>query len=546
MKCILAEFKTPKRTEPGAKRQKSTEETNQSEDENQTLTPESEKDTSRNASNKLDEDQPGQRTLQVTPTTEFPVDPCCSLEEKTSHGDNGEHGNGTDPPQETEQTAAIAVQTPEIVNSEKYTMNIEVSNIDQPDVDIDDEESELASNSNLESHETSDDQIGIQMPEDAGSADPLVKRKVRKRMGMCWLGERKKMLKGQPTRGNAFGGGQENEAGRITNEEPVMMSDSGEKEISICLEEEGGTESEVSPPSFPTSCPMEDVPVQEEQEQCDVQYEDKVQILEESMSVTHGSDNTILSHANADDLNPPVQNEIECMEQNANESNIRKTNEASASEVANHFEENLAVQSNEIEQCCPCECDMNASIVDHTNEQSHISADETISALPVICETEDMCESSEFTLVTTTITVENTGDCGNNSVPSLSLPAAPLGGENQDIQSFTEHEGLPSDAHESHLSPAAEPDPSSPVSMHSVTDSQLNNIALSLEDLPIPEASTDLEDATELVCGLISDIAYLNRLVTDARRKIVFGQQGRQPPRPQLNTQKYRSNTNRF
>ncbi|XP_073697976.1 uncharacterized protein [Garra rufa] len=302
-------------------------------------------------------------------------------------------------------------------------------------------------------------------------------------MGMCWLGERKKMLKGQPTKSIAFGGGQENEAGQVSNEEPRL--------------------SEVSPPSFPTSCPMEDVNVEEEQEQPDVQYENKVQIFVECMSVTHGSDITIPSHANADELNPPEQSEIKRMEQNANESHIRKTNEAS--EVVNLFEEELVVQSNEIELCAPYECELNASIVEQPVECMDVTADETISALPVIHEAEDNCES----LVTTTITAENTVDCGNISIQCLSLPAAPPGGENEDVQPFTERENLPSDSQEPHLSPAAEPDPSSPLSVDSVTDSQLNNIALSLEDIPIPVASTDLEDATELVCGLIRDITYL-------------------------------------
>uniref|UniRef100_A0A671PF22 Si:ch211-286b5.2 n=1 Tax=Sinocyclocheilus anshuiensis TaxID=1608454 RepID=A0A671PF22_9TELE len=439
IKCILAEFKTPKRTQPRVKRQKSTEETNlQPEDENKT--PESENNNSHNAScsDKLDEHQAGQSTLQVTQTTEFPVDPCCSLEEKTSHDDNVERGNGTNPPevsQEIEQTAAIPVQTPELDNSNKYTLsrplNAEAINVDQPDIELENEESEFTSNSNRESQkvpddcdselpsdehqtETAVDQIGIQMPEDAGSADPLVKRKIRKRMGMCWLGEKKKMLKGQPTRGNVFGGGQENEAGQVTNDEPLMMSDSVKNDSSISLEQERVTEFEVSLPSFPASCPLEDIPVQEEREHPDVQYGNEVQIWVECMSskqIAHETDNVISSHANDDDLNPLEQNEIKCMEKNITQDSVvidsslevlKKANEASAStsEFANHFGEELVVGGNEIEQCCPCECDMNS---DHTNEQSvelmDIAANETISAPPVIRETEDKCESSDFTVV---------------------------------------------------------------------------------------------------------------------------------------------------
>ncbi|XP_016145295.1 uncharacterized protein [Sinocyclocheilus grahami] len=630
-----AEFKPPKR----AKRQKSTEATNQSEDENQTLTPESENNNSHNAlcSDKLDEHQPGQSTSQDTQTTEFPVDPCCSLEEKTSHHDN----DSTNPPEvshEIEQTAAVPLQTPELDRSDKHTLsrplNTEAINVDQPNRALDDEGREITRNSNHQSqkvpddcdselpsdeHQTeresshegntatepkTDEQLGssdivaetsydqIQMPEDAGSADPLVKRNIRKRMGMCRLGERKKMLKGQPTRGNVFEGSQENEAGEITNEGPVMTSDGLKKDISISVEEEGVTESEVSVPSFSTPCPMDDTPVRERQEQPG----NEVQILVKCMSrepVTRETDNAIPSHADADDLNPLEQNETECMEQNATESNIREdSNEvtteigtevpvdfadvckdstdvsaqeevviagslevpkeanegsASASEVANQFGEELVVGGDETEQCSPCECDMNISTSDHTSEQCvelmDITADETIRAPPVIHETEDKCESSDFSQVAATATAENKADCEDNSVSSLSIPAAPPGGDNEHVQSFTERVSLLRDAHEPLRSPAAEPDPSSPLSMHSVTDSQLNNIPLSLEDLPISEASCDLEDATELVCGLIRDIASLNQLLMDARRQIGFGQQGRKPP---LHTQKYRHNTNRF
>uniref|UniRef100_A0A671KEJ1 Si:ch211-286b5.2 n=1 Tax=Sinocyclocheilus anshuiensis TaxID=1608454 RepID=A0A671KEJ1_9TELE len=588
-KCLLAEFKPPKR----AKRQKSTEATNQSEDENQTLTPESENNNSHNAlcSDKLDEHQPGQSTLQDTQTTEFPVDPCCSLEEKTSHYDNNEFGNGTNPlSHEIEQTAAVPLQTPELDKSDKHTLsrplNTEAINVDQPNRELDDEEREITRNSNHQSQKVPDDcdselpsdehqteresshegntatepkmdeQLGssdivaetsydqIQMPEDAGSADPLVKRNIRKRMGMCRLGERKKMLKGQLTRGNVFEGSQENEAGEITNEGPVMTSDGLKKDISISVEEEGVTESEVSVPSFSTSCPMEDTPVQEQQEQPG----NEVQILVKCMSrepVTHETDNAIPSHADADDLNPLEQNETECTEQNATESNIREdSNEvtteigtevpvdfaevckdstdisaqeevviagslevpkeanegsASASEVANQFGEELVAGGDKTEQCSPCECDMNASTSDHTSEQCvelmDVAADETIRAPPVIHETEDKCESSDFSQVAATVTAENKAD---NRVSSLSIPAAPPGGDNEDVQPLR--------------SPAAEPDPSSPLSMHSVTDSQLNNIPLSLEDLPISEASCDLEDATELVCGLIRDI-HLNTIL---------------------------------
>ncbi|ROL52020.1 hypothetical protein DPX16_23512 [Anabarilius grahami] len=620
--CILTEFRPPKRTQPRAKRQRSTEETNlQSADETQIQTSQSENNNSQNAScsDKLDEHQPGQSTLQICQKTEFPVDPSCSLEEKTCNGDNDENGNDTDPPEvsrEIEQTAEIAVQTPEPNNSDKYTLarplNVDVTNEDPPDVDLEDEESEIASNSNHESQknselpsddcqdsvdtepkmaeqlgssdiiaETSVDETGIQMTEDA---DPIVKRKIRKRMGMCRLGERKKMLKGQPTRGNVFGGGQENEAGQFINEESVMMSDDLKKDGPISLEDEGTTESEVSASPLPTPCPLEDMPVQEELP--DVQHGNdvQVQILAEGMSSEgHETDNIIPSHAD----DPLVEIETECVEHSTNESNIREdkaemcedvTTEigtevtidlaevckesadvsaqdevviegqfevlkeiteasASTSEVAYHFEELLVVGGNEmeVEECSPSERDKNTSISNHTNEQcaesTDIAANETISALPVIDQIEDKRES----LVAAAVTPEeNTVNCEDSSIWSLSLPAAPPCGEDNEVQSDTEHDGLLSDAHEPHPSPAAEPDPSSPLSIDSVTDSQLNNIPLSLEDLPMSEAACDLEDATEMVCGLIRNLTSLNQIVRDAHRKIGLLQQGRKPPRPQF------------
>lgn len=439
-------------------------------------------------SEKLDEHQPGQST-QTT-------DPCCSSEEKTSHDDNDELGNGTNPPEvsrEAEQTAAITLQTPELDKSDKHTpsrpLNTEAVDLDQPNIELDDEEREITRNSNHQkvpddqterelSHEeytatelTMGEQLGssdivaetsydqIQTPEDAGSADPLVKRKIRKRMGMCRLGDRKRMLKGQPTGGNVFEGSRENEAGQITNEEPVTTSDGVEKDTLISVEEED------SVPSFTTACSVEDTPVQVEPEQPG----NEVQILVKCMSresVTHETDNAIPSRADADDLNPPEKNETECMEQNATESNIREDSSEVTTEIgtvdladvhkdstdvsaqeevvmagsleapkeaneANQFGEELVVGGDEIKQCSACECDMNASSSDHTSEQCaelvDIAADETVGAPPVIHETEDKCESSD-------LTAENKADWENNSVWSLSLPAAPSGGDNEDVQ----------------------------------------------------------------------------------------------------------------
>lgn len=393
---------------------------------------------------------------------------------------------------------------------------MEVTNEDPPDVDLEDEESDIASNSNHESQknselpsdecqysidtepkmaerlgsldiivETSVDETGIQMTEDA---DPIVKRKIRKRMGMCRLGERKRMLKGQPIRGNVFGGGQENEAGQGINEELVTMSDDLKKDGSISFEDEGTTESEVSASPFPTPCPLEDMPVQEELP--DVQYGNdvQVQILAEGMSSEgHEIDKIIPSHAD----DPLVEIETEYVEHSTTESNIREDkpemcndvtteigtkvtvdlaevckestdvsahdavvieghlevlkeiNEASVStsEVANNFEELLVVGGNEmeVEECCPSERDMNTSISNHTNEQcaesTDIAANETISVLPVIDQIEDKCESLDCTLVAAAVTPEkNTVNCEDSSIWSLSLPAAPPCGEDNEVQ----------------------------------------------------------------------------------------------------------------
>lgn len=52
-----------------------------------------------------------------------------------------------------------------------------------------------------------------------------------------------------------------------------------------------------------------------------------------SKHITHETDNTISSHANDDDLNPLEQNEIKCMEQNANECIIREDSNDVTTEI---------------------------------------------------------------------------------------------------------------------------------------------------------------------------------------------------------------------
>lgn len=324
-------------------------------------------------------------------------------------------------------------------------------------------------------------------------ADPLVKRKIKKRMGMCRLGDRKKMLKEQSTRGNVFGEGLENEAGQDINKESVMISEDLKKDGSISLEEEG-TETEVSGSSFPTSCPLEAIPELEKQEESNVENGNEVQVqmlvecISSEQDITHEADNTLPSHANSND--PLEDIETERVERSNNESNIREDNKpemcddvtteigtevyvdladvykestdvsaqdavviegplevlketnaesASTSEVANHFEE-LVLGGNEMEdeECCPTELDVNTSISGQTNEEcvefTDIAVNETVSAPPVINEIKDESESLDCTLVAASVTAETTENCENRDLWSWSSPAAPPCGEDKDVQ----------------------------------------------------------------------------------------------------------------
>ncbi|XP_043078979.1 uncharacterized protein si:ch211-286b5.2 isoform X2 [Puntigrus tetrazona] len=430
------EFKAPKRTQPRGKRQKST---NQSEDDNQTLTPESENSHNALCSGKLDEHEPGQSTSQVTQTTEFPVDPC-SLEEKTSLGDNDELGNPPEASRGVEQTSAITLQTPELENTPSTPLNTNAINVDQLGLDAEESEipgdggSELPSDehrteraSSREENTATEAQVEEQLgPSDmveeigAEDTDPLVKRKIRKRMGMCRFGERKKMLVEQATTGKVFEGWRENETGQVTNEDQ---------------DENGVVDSEVPVPSISTSCTMQGAPLQEEQEQSDVQCGNELRIPDKCMvkePVTHKTDHTASYRPDADDLNPPEQYDTACMEHNAAESNIREdshevTTEIGAVDFAEVCKELLAAQAevvvasaSALELAKPCGGDLVAG-----GDEADVSASERCLELTDITETiatENKCEASHFTQ-----------GAEKNSV---SLPAAPPGGHHEDVHTL--------------------------------------------------------------------------------------------------------------
>ncbi|XP_073763143.1 uncharacterized protein [Danio rerio] len=481
-------LKAPKRTQTRAKQQKSAEETNlQSVEENQTSKSEN---NSHNAScsYKLDEPQVEHSALQVIQTTEFPNDPGCSLEIKTSRDDNDDDGNNTNPPEvshENEQTAVITMQTPDPENSAKYILskpiNVQTANVDQCNTELDDDESENTNNSNHESQKIPDfhselldlssDETGIKLPhedviaskmaeqlgssdiiaqtKDEGSADPLVKRKKRKRMGMCRLGERKRMVKEPMT-----SRGQEDETREVISEDGLSKVNSNNS-----FKNESNTEMEIAEISSLNACSVEDV-------QPDVQHGNELQILVESMSrveeITHKVDPTTMHHADSDALE---RNKVECMDHGVHEGNIRvdpllcaemckeitaqigsmanvdleeestnvldeeavlKEAEASGStsEVANYFEQHVSG-----EPSSPHGCDKYACVSEQCEEFNDFIDHKTL-----MSDIGEMCESLDDALVSATVSAESKANCEERSTWSLSLPPAPPGGEDKDVQ----------------------------------------------------------------------------------------------------------------
>ncbi|XP_051983376.1 uncharacterized protein si:ch211-286b5.2 [Xyrauchen texanus] len=643
-----AEFKPPQRTQRRVKRQRSSgvetdlQHSSKSENDHSHYASRSEEQNDR---------QPEQSTLQIN-ETEFHVAPCDSLEDN----DNDEHGSNPEVPSEMEQTALIGLETPEPNNNDKCnlleTLNLEVANLDQPDIELDDKESETTtSNSNQESrplrvalsvlgdcvpelpsddyqtgramsHEVNEKNTATEekmggllgcshiVPEvlaEEGSVEPPIKRRVRRRMGMCWPGDRKRKHKGQHIIGNMIGGGQGNVAAtsvHVVNELSVMMSNSFNKYSPASVEEEGTAESELSGPSFPTSCPLEDIPLKEEQ--VDLENDVQEHIMVESMPSNPNSLETANSspcHPNADapsllETNENV--EMLSVEDNDEESNIieektlfapemsndtganamdptdvttevgtkvsegftdsckestevsvdilKEASEASPStcEVDKNVEEPLEGVFNETEtmECGRREYEINPSIMfasardercglEQLSMLSENGAEESNTVTEIVID--DRADKCVFTVDDTIVTDENTKIFEDNGMRSLPLLVVPPIGEEGVMQSITGPNSPLCDANEPHPSPGAyqqSPDTSSPISIHSVTDSQLNNISLELEDHPIPEVSFDLEDVTELVCGLIKDLASLNHTLMDAHRMIGNVPQGSRPPRP--------------
>ncbi|XP_051559413.1 uncharacterized protein si:ch211-286b5.2 isoform X2 [Myxocyprinus asiaticus] len=657
-----AEFKPPQRTQCRVKRQRSS---GAETDLQLFQTSKSGNDHSHYASRSEEQNdcQPEQSTLQINETTEFHVAPCDSLEDN----DNDEHGSNPEVPSEMEQTALIGLETPEPNNNDKCTLseplNLEVTNFDQPDIELDDKESETTtSNSNQESQALqvalsvlgdcdpelpSDNyQTGREMSHDVneentateekvggllgcsdivavalaeeGSVQPPIKRRVRRRMGMCWPGDRKRKHKEQHIRGNMIGGGQKNVAAtsvQVVNELSVMMSNSMKKDSPVSVDKEGTTEPELSGPSFPTSCPLKDIPLKEEQVDLGNDVQDLIMV--ESMpsnpnTLETANASPCYPNADAPSLLETKENvEMLSVEDNDEESNIIEEKPLFASEMSNDpgadardptdvtteigtkvsegFTENCKESTEvsvdvlkeateaspstceidknveeplegvfnvmEVEECGRHEYEMNPSIMfayAHNEkcglEQLSMLSENGAEELNMVTEIviNDRADKCVFAMDAADVTAENTTICEDNGMRSLSLLVAPPIGEEGvmqyfvsktelDIQSITGPNSPLCDANEPHLSPGADqqshPDTSSPISIHSVTDSQLNNISLELEDHPF-----DLEDFTELVCGLIKDLASLNQTLMDAHRMIGLVQQGSRPPRPHFHS----------
>ncbi|KAL6481909.1 hypothetical protein MHYP_G00099890 [Metynnis hypsauchen] len=168
-------------------------------------------------------------------------------------------------------------------------------------------------------------------------------------------------------------------------------------------------------------------------------------------------------------------------------------------------------------------------------------------AFSEICDTEDQCDDVEFPQTPTKAVPGSTGPSveGGSNTEELSVSEAPPTDQEEHM-----HFHLGQDACDPLVTPAITQEPVSnptlspatdfpqdhdivPLSLYSVTDSQLNSIALSLEvdDPPIPEAFLHQEDATELVCGLVKELSSLNRIVMAAHRETELLRRGNRPPK---------------
>ncbi|KAL7852295.1 hypothetical protein SRHO_G00180800 [Serrasalmus rhombeus] len=171
-------------------------------------------------------------------------------------------------------------------------------------------------------------------------------------------------------------------------------------------------------------------------------------------------------------------------------------------------------------------------------------------AFAEICDAEDQCDDVEFPQTPTKAVPGSIGPSaeGGSNTEELRMPEAPPTNQEEHMHFY-----LGQDACDPLVTPAITQEPVSnptltpatefpqdhdvvPLSLYSVTDSQLNSLALSLEvdDPPIPEAFLHQEDATELVCGLVKELSSLNRIVMAAYRETELLRRGNRPPKAQI------------
>ncbi|KAL7845372.1 hypothetical protein AOLI_G00235640 [Acnodon oligacanthus] len=182
--------------------------------------------------------------------------------------------------------------------------------------------------------------------------------------------------------------------------------------------------------------------------------------------------------------------------------------------------------------------------MDHTVTAATVSIELAFSE---ICDAEDQCDDVEFPQTPTKAVPGSIGPSveGGSNTEELSVPEAPPTDQEEHM-----HFHLGQDTCDPLVTPDITQEPVSnptltpatefpqdhdivPLSLCSVTDSQLNSIALSLEmdNQPIPEACLYQEDASELVCGLVKELSSLNRIVMAAHRETELLRRGNRPPK---------------
>ncbi|KAI4880677.1 hypothetical protein NFI96_010833, partial [Prochilodus magdalenae] len=146
----------------------------------------------------------------------------------------------------------------------------------------------------------------------------------------------------------------------------------------------------------------------------------------------------------------------------------------------------------------------------------------TESAISIICDAEDQCDDVRFPQ-TLNKTEAGPDVEGGSTTEELEVPEAPPTGQEKQMhfllgQDLPDPSVIPTVAEEPVFNPSLtaatefpQDDNTVHLSQHSVTDSQLNDIALCMEvdDQLISEGFHHQEDATELVCGLIKELSSL-------------------------------------